>query len=108
MLSIVVQISIKESPAYFSSQVAKAYLYLDHRQDKETYLNCLQDLAQRRNSLNSYMILGDAFMKIQLPELALEAYQNVFYLNSKNEILIEQIGKGKSKYHLVTIIFVTH
>ena len=38
-------------------------------------------------------------MKIQSPELALEPYENAFFLNSKNEKLIERIGKALNTTH---------
>ena len=48
----------------------KATIYLTLRRDKRAYAQCYRDMAQANPSAATYILLGEAYMRIQMPEVS--------------------------------------
>ncbi|GAB5360001.1 hypothetical protein AAMO2058_000589800, partial [Amorphochlora amoebiformis] len=73
------------SDVYMSARVRMAEIYLKRRQ-KHLYAGCYKELATKNPTLNNQMLLGDAYVRIQEPEKAIQTYleaQKAFPQNSK-------------------------
>ncbi len=63
------------SALYMSARVRSAEIYLKHRKQKHLYAQCYEELVRRNPTLANYMLLGQAFMRIQEPDKAIQAYE---------------------------------
>ena len=87
-------------------------MYLNGRKDKNAFIECYLRLVDECKSFDTYMILGDAYMKVHAPEDAIETYQHALTLNPKDENLVVKIGDtlisihefGKAVLHFETFI----
>lgn len=53
----------------FLQKSVKATIYLTLRRDKRAYAQCYRDMAQANPSAATYILLGEAYMRIQMPEV---------------------------------------
>jgi tetratricopeptide repeat protein 21B len=88
-----------ESPQHMKAQILKADIYLKHRRDERGYANCFQELVQHSPTSQSYMHLGEAYMRIQNPDKAIEAFEEALKLNPRNVGLASKIGKALRSTH---------
>ncbi|XP_062519917.1 tetratricopeptide repeat protein 21B-like isoform X2 [Corticium candelabrum] len=92
--------SITPDKAYYPQAVEKmANIYLYHRKDRQRYAGCYQQLVEKRQDAHSYLLLGDAFMKIQEPDRAIEVYETALKKNPRDGPLASKIGKALAKTH---------
>ena len=63
--------------------MAKADVYLNGQKDKNAFIECYLRLVDECKSFDTYMILGDAYMKVHAPEDAIDTYQQALTLNPK-------------------------
>jgi len=54
-----------DSSLYTHAVVAKADIYLKHRHDKQAFAQCYLELIQVRKTAATYILLGEAYMRIQ-------------------------------------------
>jgi tetratricopeptide repeat protein 21B len=89
-----------DSAAYMKAQMVKANIYLTHRRDKRLYIQCYQSLVEHsRQSMASYIHLGEAHMRIQEPDKAIDAYETALRKNPQNSALASKIGKALVSTH---------
>ena len=88
-----------ESPAYLSAHMAKANILLHICHNKESFVKCFQDLANKNNNSDSFMRLGDAYIQIQAPGVAVTTYERAHQLNPDNEVLVMKIGTALIGMH---------
>lgn len=56
-----------------------ADIYLLHRKNRRQYASCYQELANKNQSVHSFILLGEAYIKIQEPERAIKAYEGEWW-----------------------------
>ncbi|KAG2375069.1 hypothetical protein C9374_010073 [Naegleria lovaniensis] len=92
--------SVQPESSYYllaKSEIAKIYL---NRNDKRSYAKCYEELVEKSiKTSSSYLFLGDAYMKIQEPEKAIEAYQEALSIDPKNLPLRNKIAKSLILVH---------
>ncbi|CAM9525783.1 unnamed protein product, partial [Hapterophycus canaliculatus] len=88
-----------ESPAYVRVQSVKATIYLTLRRDKRAYAQCYRDMAQANPSAASYVLLGEAYMHIQMPEAAIESFEIALDTDPSDSALAGQIGRALVSTH---------
>lgn len=65
-----------ESYALLNWQSVKANIYLNLRRDKRAYAQCYRDMAQANPCAATYVLLGEAYMRIQMPEVRVTVIAN--------------------------------
>ncbi|CAN0392522.1 unnamed protein product, partial [Pylaiella littoralis] len=88
-----------ESPSYVRLQSVKATIYLTLRRDKRAYAQCYRDMAQTNPSAATYVLLGEAYMRIQMPEAAIESFEMALDMDPSDSSLAGQIGRALVSTH---------
>uniref|UniRef100_A0A671SK95 Tetratricopeptide repeat protein 21B-like n=1 Tax=Sinocyclocheilus anshuiensis TaxID=1608454 RepID=A0A671SK95_9TELE len=88
-----------EQPYYIQAKEKMADIYLNHRKEKRLYVSCYRDLVDKLQSPHTFLLLGDAYMTIQEPELAIEVYEQALKKNPKDGAVASKIGKALVKTH---------
>ncbi|KAJ1551311.1 Tetratricopeptide repeat protein 21B, partial [Cladochytrium tenue] len=76
-----------------------ADIYLEHKKDRRAYARCYNELVQRHNTVESSLLLGDAYMNIQEPDKAIKVYEAALENFPGNVALASKIGKALVKTH---------
>ena len=87
------------APAYTKALMEKASILLEHRRDYDGYTQCYAQLVQRNQSPHSYVLLGEAYMHIQQPDAAIEAFEEALRLTPNDSSLTSRIGKALVSTH---------
>ena len=82
-----------ENPHYHSARKVLAELYLEHRNDKRMYAACHEEMAAAHPSVDSYVMLGEAYMRISDPERAIAAFEQALTRSPNDSTLASRIGK---------------
>uniref|UniRef100_A0A8C5SQZ9 Tetratricopeptide repeat domain 21B n=1 Tax=Laticauda laticaudata TaxID=8630 RepID=A0A8C5SQZ9_LATLA len=92
--------NITPEQTYFVQAKEKmAAIYLKYRRDKKLYVSCYRDLVEKMPSSHTFLLLGDAYMNIQEPEEAIEAYEQSLKKNPRDGALARKIGNALVKTH---------
>nr|CAD7199018.1 unnamed protein product [Timema douglasi] len=92
--------SIKPRQAYYIQARHKmADIHLNHRKDRRAYAECFRELVVNAPGPQSLVMLGDAYMAVQEPERAIEAYEKALQQNPQDSSLACKIGKALIKTH---------
>jgi tetratricopeptide repeat protein 21B len=89
----------KNSPVYAEAQMARADIYLSHRHDKRAFAQCHRDLVRQDPTADGFMRLGDAYLRIQMPESAVEAYEGALDMNPTDPHIRSKIGRALIATH---------
>uniref|UniRef100_A0A1I7TW51 TPR_REGION domain-containing protein n=1 Tax=Caenorhabditis tropicalis TaxID=1561998 RepID=A0A1I7TW51_9PELO len=82
------------------SRIKMAEIYLEEKKDKRMFASCYRELLKVEPTPGSYSLLGDAFMKVQEPEDAINFYEQALKMQSKDVQLAEKIGEAYVMAHL--------
>ena len=55
-----------EQPYFIQAKEKMAQIYLVHRKDKKMYAQCYRQIVEKSPTPQSYVLLGDAYMAIQV------------------------------------------
>lgn len=88
-----------DSPAWLKAVETRADIYLHHKRSKQQYTACYMMIVERRPCKQSYVLLGDSYIRIQEPEAAIGAYENALKLDPKDANLATMIGKALFSTH---------
>ncbi|KAL9694787.1 hypothetical protein quinque_014072 [Culex quinquefasciatus] len=72
-----------------------AQFYLVHKKDRLTYAQCFRELVANCPGPSSYLMLGDAYMSIQEPDDAIEAYKQAHKQNPRDSLLASKLGRAR-------------
>ncbi|KAK1171978.1 tetratricopeptide repeat protein 21B-like isoform X1 [Acipenser oxyrinchus oxyrinchus] len=86
-------------PYYTEAKEKMADIYLHKRNDKRLYIGCYRELWDRVPGAHSSLLLGDAYMKIQEPEKAIEMYEQALKKNTRDAVLASRTGQALVKTH---------
>lgn len=84
---------------YLEAKTKLAQIYLKERLDKRAYLQCYQEMVETNPGPDSYVLLGDAYLYILEPDLALESYEKALKLNPKDPVLTSKMGSALVETH---------
>ncbi|KAJ3318719.1 Tetratricopeptide repeat protein 21B [Blyttiomyces sp. JEL0837] len=76
-----------------------ADIYLNHKKDRKAYARCYSELVERHRTVESCLLLGEAYMNIQEPEKAIEVYESALDSFPSHSALACKIGKALVKTH---------
>ncbi|KAJ6659332.1 hypothetical protein lerEdw1_019203 [Lerista edwardsae] len=86
-------------PYYTEVKEKMAQIYLQIRKDKRLYIGCYCELCENLPSPHTSLLLGDAYMKIQEPEKALEVYEAAQKKNPLDATVARKIGQAYVNTH---------
>ncbi|XP_071778511.2 tetratricopeptide repeat protein 21B-like [Centroberyx gerrardi] len=87
-----------DQPHYIEARQKMADMYLLQRRDKNLYIACYREIRTVLPGLQSSILLGDAYMKIQEPERAIEVYQDCIG-KTRDATLARKMGQAYVKTH---------
>ena len=88
-----------EKVYFIKAQTVMANIYLHHRSDKRMYVNCYRKLVEIEPSLHHLLLLGEAYMKVQEPDKAIQVYQKALEQNPGDAGICSKIGKAMITTH---------
>jgi len=88
-----------DSVYYARAKMKMADIYLKHKRNKKLYAACYQELAYQQNTTHTFILLGEAYMRIQEPDKAIKAYQGALKVNPNDAQLMSRIGKALVTTH---------
>ncbi|XP_046806712.1 tetratricopeptide repeat protein 21B-like [Lucilia cuprina] len=84
---------------YIQAKTHLANIHLQYRKDRIAFARCFKELVENCPESESYLMLGEAYMSIQEPDLAVEAYQKALELNPHDSHLASKLGRAYVKTH---------
>jgi len=82
-----------DTPHYHAARKVLADLYLEHRNDKRAYAACHEEVAAANPTVASYVMLGEAYMRISEPEKAIAAFEQALHRSPNDAALASRIGQ---------------
>ncbi|KAL1284267.1 Tetratricopeptide repeat protein 21B [Trichinella pseudospiralis] len=90
---------LPDSWYYFEARKCLADVYLNYKQDLKNYIACHKEMIQSVESSEAYVLCGEAYMNICMPEKAIEMYEQAMKMKVKNINLTKMIGEAYVKSH---------
>ncbi|XP_068085087.1 tetratricopeptide repeat protein 21B-like [Anabrus simplex] len=92
--------TVSPKQAYYQQARCKmANIHLKHRKDLRAFAECYRELVENAPGPLSYVMLGDAYMSIQEPDRAIEAYDQALKRNPRDTALACKMGRALVKTH---------
>ena len=83
-----------ESPHFKQAKTAMADIYLGSMQNRRLYAKCFYDIVEQEDSVENYLLLGEALMSIQEPEEAITVYEKALKKKPEDLFLTKEIGRA--------------
>lgn len=97
-LEVLASIQPKQ-PYYLQAKTKMANIYLKYHKDRLGFAQCFKELVENNPGGESYLMLGDAFMSIQEPDDAIDAYKHALRQNPHDPLLASKLGRAYVKTH---------
>lgn len=92
--------SIGPSQTYYQQARCKmADIHLNQQKDRRAFSECFREMVENSPGPQSFMMLGDAYMSIQEPDRAVEAYEQALKRNPRDAALACKMGRALVKTH---------
>ncbi|KAJ3302797.1 Tetratricopeptide repeat protein 21B [Kappamyces sp. JEL0829] len=92
--------AIKPSQSsYLEARSLMADIYLNKQRDRKRYAACFREVVEKRPTVDSCLMLGDAFMKIQEPQEAVAVYQSALKTYPDQTVFVGKIGNAYVMMH---------
>uniref|UniRef100_A0A1I7RZM2 Tetratricopeptide repeat protein 21B n=1 Tax=Bursaphelenchus xylophilus TaxID=6326 RepID=A0A1I7RZM2_BURXY len=89
-----------DDPNYNAARMKMAQIYLENKQDRIRFAQCYKSILDKNPSPQTYVLLGDAYMSIQEPTNAIDAYETAMRRSPNDYELAVKIGDAYVKCHL--------
>ncbi|EZA54614.1 Tetratricopeptide repeat protein 21B [Ooceraea biroi] len=87
-------------PYYLQAHTKLAEIYLNYKKDRQAFAKCFRELVEHCPGPRTYSMLGNAYMSIQEPERAIEAYEQALSQNPIDKVdIANRMGKALVKAH---------
>lgn len=83
-----------DSPNFKEAKVAQSEIYLNHMSNRRLYAKCFYDIVSNEDSVENYLMLGEALMRIQEPEEAIQIYEKALRQKPDDLFLTKEIGRA--------------
>ncbi|KRX25516.1 Tetratricopeptide repeat protein 21B [Trichinella nelsoni] len=90
---------LPDSWYYFEARKCLADVYLNYKQDVKNYITCHKEMIHSVECSEAYVLCGEAYMNICMPEKAIEMYEHAMKMRAKNINLTKMIGEAYVKSH---------
>ncbi|XP_015435136.1 PREDICTED: tetratricopeptide repeat protein 21B-like [Dufourea novaeangliae] len=92
-----------DQPYYLQAHKRLAEIHLKHKKDRLAFAVCFRELVEHCPGPRTYSMLGDAYVSIEEPERAIEAYEEALKENPIDKFHIaSKLGKALVKTHQYT------
>lgn len=92
--------SIGPGQTYYQQARCKmADIHLNQHRDRHAFAECFRELVENSPGPQSFVMLGDAYMSIQEPDRAIEAYEQALKRNPRDAALACKMGRALVKTH---------
>ncbi|KND02289.1 uncharacterized protein SPPG_02764 [Spizellomyces punctatus DAOM BR117] len=88
-----------DQPYFIEAKRQMADIYLKYKNDKKAYARCYSELVERNPTVESCLLLGDAYMNLQEPEKAIAIYESAMDSSPEASVLASKIGKALVRTH---------
>jgi tetratricopeptide repeat protein 21B len=89
----------QDSPHFVKARTTLADVYLTQRNDKKRYIQCYEELAEQAPSAQTMIALGEACLKVNEPQQAIQNFENALQFNKNDTGLRSKIGKALVATH---------
>ncbi|KAG8250917.1 Tetratricopeptide repeat protein 21B [Homalodisca vitripennis] len=86
-------------PYFLQARKKMAEIHLHKLKDERAFAECYKQLVTSKPSTENLLLLGDAYMAIQEPELAVETYERAMKSSSSDPKLSARLGRVLVKCH---------
>lgn len=86
-------------PYYLQAKTKLAHVYLHQKKDRIAFASCFKELVDNLPGPESYLMLGDAYMSIQEPDEAIDAFKMALRQNPSDPLLASKLGRAYVKTH---------
>lgn len=83
-----------DSPSYKDSKIAQSEIYLNRMSNRRLYAKCFSDIVSSDESVENYLMFGEALMRIQEPEEAIKIYEKALRQKPDDLFLTKEIGRA--------------
>lgn len=84
---------------YLQAKTKMANIYLVNKKDRLSFAQCFKELVHNNPGPDSYIMLGDAYMSIQEPDEAVDAYRQAVLQDPMDPMLASKLGRAYVKTH---------
>lgn len=99
LLALLIQNNDVSEETWIQATQVKGDIYLKHRKNKKGFVKCYQRISQRLRNKRGYVLLGDAYMRIQEPTKAIESYERALREQPGDVALTVLIGNTMMTTH---------
>lgn len=89
-----------DHPYYVQCEMKKAQIYLDFMKDDRGFADCYRRLVNADPSPDNLILLGDAYLAVQEPDLAVQSYEKAMEANPGSSKLSCKLAGVLVKCHL--------
>lgn len=86
-------------PYYIQSKTKMANIFMKYKKDRLSFAQCFRELVDNTPGPESHIMLGDAYMSIQEPDRALDAYKQALKISPRDPLIAKQLGRAYVKTH---------
>lgn len=83
-----------DSQNYKEAKIAQGEIYLNKMSNRRLYAKCYYDIVQSEESVENYLFLGEALMRIQEPEESIKVYEKALRQKPDDLFLTKEIGRA--------------
>ncbi|XP_073386115.1 uncharacterized protein [Physcomitrium patens] len=84
----------RESNYYVQARIKLADVYLKHQHNRVLYSKCYTEITQLHPNAKTYMLLGEALMKVDEPEEAMRAFEVARKKSPLNATVSKKVGQA--------------
>lgn len=84
---------------YLQAKTKMANIYLVNKKDRLSFAQCFKEVVHNNPGPDSFIMLGDAYMSIQEPDEAVEAYRQAVLQDPMDPLLASKLGRAYVKTH---------
>uniref|UniRef100_A0A5K3EN19 TPR_REGION domain-containing protein n=1 Tax=Mesocestoides corti TaxID=53468 RepID=A0A5K3EN19_MESCO len=89
-----------DTPIYILAKQRVAEIFLNYRKEWKLYIACYRELAETLEKCPfAYLLLGDAYMRIQQPQRAIEVYESALRWNPGDLCIVSKMGEALVTKH---------
>lgn len=89
-------------PYYVQAKTKMAKIYVEKKKDRLSFAQCFRELVDNCPGAESHIMLGDAYISIQEPDRALEAYKAALKQSPRDALIARKLGRAYVKTHQFT------